>query len=156
LGTTSQRSRSRGSMSRDKPPLEESAPDRGRRGVRHLRAPRMPPVMRTNESSQVQNRPVRELQPCVRSPGANVYQIAQLMPPASDDEPQYRIKSETEGHLRAAKESELTALTASDRATRPSNESDRADGPRQHARERVRSRAVQCHNCRHRSTFPAS
>jgi hypothetical protein len=42
-------------------------------------------------------------------PGAGVYQIAQLMPPAGD-EPQYRIKSETEPHLRAAKESQLTAL----------------------------------------------
>jgi hypothetical protein len=31
------------------------------------------------------------------------------MPPAGD-EPQYRIKSETEPHLRAAKESQLTAL----------------------------------------------
>jgi hypothetical protein len=38
-----------------------------------------------------------------------VYQIAQLMLPA-DDEPQYRIKSETEAHLRSAMESELTAL----------------------------------------------
>jgi hypothetical protein len=38
-----------------------------------------------------------------------VYQIVQLVP-AVDDEPQYRIKSETEDHLRAAKESELTAL----------------------------------------------
>jgi hypothetical protein len=47
--------------------------------------------------------------PRVRSPGAGVYQIAQLMPPA-DDEPQYRIKSETEAHLRSAMESELTAL----------------------------------------------
>ena len=42
-------------------------------------------------------------------PGAGVYQIAQLMPPAGE-EPQYRIKSETEPHLRAAKESQLTAL----------------------------------------------
>jgi hypothetical protein len=42
-------------------------------------------------------------------PGAGVYQIAQLVPPV-DDEPQYRIKSDTESHLRAAKESELTAL----------------------------------------------
>jgi hypothetical protein len=41
---------------------------------------------------------------------AGAYQIAQHMPPAGDDEPQYRIKSETEPHLRAAKESELTAL----------------------------------------------
>jgi hypothetical protein len=41
--------------------------------------------------------------------GAGVYQIAQLMPSAGD-EPQYRIKSETEGHLRSAMESELTAL----------------------------------------------
>jgi hypothetical protein len=48
--------------------------------------------------------------PRVRSPVADVYQIAQLMPPAGNDEPQYRIKSETEGHLRAAKESELLAL----------------------------------------------
>jgi hypothetical protein len=40
-------------------------------------------------------------------PGAGVYQIAQLMPPVSD-EPQYRIKSEGEGHLRAAMESELS------------------------------------------------
>jgi hypothetical protein len=42
-------------------------------------------------------------------PGAGVYQIAQLIPPAGE-EPQYRIKSETEPHLRAAKESQLTAL----------------------------------------------
>jgi hypothetical protein len=41
--------------------------------------------------------------------GAGVYQIAQLMPSAGD-EPQYRIKSETEGRLRSATESELTAL----------------------------------------------
>ena len=41
--------------------------------------------------------------------GAGVYQIAQLMPPAGD-EPQYRIKSESGGHLRAAMESELTDL----------------------------------------------
>ena len=41
--------------------------------------------------------------------GAGVYQIAQLMPPAGD-EPQYRIKSETEGHLRSAMESELSPL----------------------------------------------
>jgi hypothetical protein len=41
--------------------------------------------------------------------GTGVYQIAQLMPPAGD-EPQYRIKSETEGHLRSAMESELTDL----------------------------------------------
>jgi hypothetical protein len=40
---------------------------------------------------------------------AGVYQIAQLMPPAGD-EPQYRIKSESGGHLRAAMESELTDL----------------------------------------------
>jgi hypothetical protein len=55
-----------------------------------------------------------------------VYQIAQLMPPVRaimpiltvkcriiapvSDEPQYRIKSEREGHLRAAMESELSAL----------------------------------------------
>jgi hypothetical protein len=41
--------------------------------------------------------------------GAGVYQIAQLMPPAGDV-PQYRIKSEAEGHLRAAVESELSPL----------------------------------------------
>jgi hypothetical protein len=41
--------------------------------------------------------------------GAGVYQIAQLLP-AAGDEQQYRIKSDTESHLRAAKESELTAL----------------------------------------------
>jgi hypothetical protein len=40
-------------------------------------------------------------------PRAGVYQIVQLMPPVGD-EPQYRIKSEREGHLRAAKESELS------------------------------------------------
>jgi hypothetical protein len=40
---------------------------------------------------------------------AGVYQIAQLMPPAGD-EPQYRIKSQGEGHLRAAVESELSAF----------------------------------------------
>jgi hypothetical protein len=40
---------------------------------------------------------------------AGVYQIAHLMPPAGD-EPQYRIKSETEGHLRSAMESELSAF----------------------------------------------
>ena len=40
---------------------------------------------------------------------AGVYQIAQLMPPAGD-EPQYRIKSETEAHLRSARESELSPL----------------------------------------------
>jgi hypothetical protein len=43
-------------------------------------------------------------------PGRGVYQIAQLMPPAGNEEPQYRIKSQTEPNLRAAKESELTAL----------------------------------------------
>jgi hypothetical protein len=43
-------------------------------------------------------------------PGAGVYQIAQLVPPAVDDEPQYRIKGETESRLRAAKESELSAV----------------------------------------------
>jgi hypothetical protein len=37
------------------------------------------------------------------------YQIAQLMPPLGD-EPQYRIKSEKEGHLRSAMESELSPL----------------------------------------------
>jgi hypothetical protein len=42
-------------------------------------------------------------------PRAGVYQIVQLMPPVGD-EPQYRIKSEKEGHLRAAMESELSAL----------------------------------------------
>jgi hypothetical protein len=41
--------------------------------------------------------------------GTGVYQITQLMPPAGD-EPQYRIKSETEGHLRSAMESELSPL----------------------------------------------
>jgi hypothetical protein len=41
--------------------------------------------------------------------GWGIYQIVQLVPPV-DDEPQYRIKSETESHLRSAKESELTAL----------------------------------------------
>jgi hypothetical protein len=40
---------------------------------------------------------------------AGVYQIAQLMPPVGD-EPQYRIKSEAEGHLRSATESELSPL----------------------------------------------
>jgi hypothetical protein len=40
--------------------------------------------------------------------GAGVYLIVQLMP-AAGDEPQYRIKSETEPRLRSAKESELTA-----------------------------------------------
>jgi hypothetical protein len=42
-------------------------------------------------------------------PGSGVYQIARLVP-ATDGEPQYRIKSETESHLRGAKESELSAL----------------------------------------------
>ena len=42
-------------------------------------------------------------------PGAGVYQIAQLVPPVGD-EPQYRIKSEVEPHLRSAGESELFAL----------------------------------------------
>jgi hypothetical protein len=42
-------------------------------------------------------------------PGAGVYQIAQLVPPAGDV-PQYRIKSEAEGHLRSAIESELSRL----------------------------------------------
>ena len=41
--------------------------------------------------------------------GTGVYQIAQLMAPAGD-EPQYRIKSEAGGRLRAAMESELTDL----------------------------------------------
>jgi hypothetical protein len=41
--------------------------------------------------------------------GAGVYQIAQLMPPVGD-EPQYRIKCEKEGHLRAATESLLSRL----------------------------------------------
>jgi hypothetical protein len=40
---------------------------------------------------------------------AGLYQIAQLMPPV-DDEPQYRIKCEREGQLRAARESELSPL----------------------------------------------
>jgi hypothetical protein len=47
--------------------------------------------------------------PRLKSVGAGVYQIAQLMPPVGD-EPQYRIKSEKEGHLRSAMESELSAL----------------------------------------------
>jgi hypothetical protein len=38
---------------------------------------------------------------------AGAYQIAQLMPPVGD-EPQYRIKSEAESHLRVAQESELS------------------------------------------------
>jgi hypothetical protein len=42
-------------------------------------------------------------------PAAGVYQIAQFMPSASD-EPRYRIRSEMEGHLRAAMESELAGL----------------------------------------------
>ena len=42
------------------------------------------------------------------APGRGVYQIAALMPRTSNDEPQYRIKSETEPNLRSAKESELT------------------------------------------------
>jgi hypothetical protein len=41
--------------------------------------------------------------------GAGVYQIAQLVPTVGD-EPQYRIRSDTEPHLRAAKESELGSL----------------------------------------------
>jgi hypothetical protein len=40
---------------------------------------------------------------------SGAYQITQLMPPAGD-EPQYRIKSEREGHLRSAMESELSPL----------------------------------------------
>jgi hypothetical protein len=40
---------------------------------------------------------------------SGVYQIAQLMPPAGG-EPQYRIKSQAEGHLRSATESELSAF----------------------------------------------
>jgi hypothetical protein len=40
---------------------------------------------------------------------SGVYQIAQLMPPVGD-EPQYRIKSEREDHLRSTMESELSAL----------------------------------------------
>ena len=46
--------------------------------------------------------------------GAGVYQIAQLMPPAGDV-PQYCIKSEAEGHLRAAMESELSGSKRSPR-----------------------------------------
>jgi hypothetical protein len=46
--------------------------------------------------------------PRSNSIGAGQYQIAQLMPPVGD-EPQYRIKSEHEGHLRSAMESELSA-----------------------------------------------
>jgi hypothetical protein len=42
--------------------------------------------------------------PRVKSLGAGVYMIAQLMPPTGD-EPQYRIKSEREAHLRSAMES---------------------------------------------------
>jgi hypothetical protein len=42
--------------------------------------------------------------------GWGIYQIVQLVPPTTDDEPQYRIKGETESHLRSAKESELTAV----------------------------------------------
>ncbi len=38
----------------------------------------------------------------------DVYQIMQLVPPV-DDEPQYRIKSETEPHQRIVKESQLKA-----------------------------------------------
>jgi hypothetical protein len=41
--------------------------------------------------------------------GAGVYQIAQLVPTVGD-EPQYRIRSDTEPHLRSAKESELRSL----------------------------------------------
>jgi hypothetical protein len=48
-------------------------------------------------------------EPRLKSVGAGVYQIAQLMPPAGD-EPRYRIKSETEAHLRSAMESELSPL----------------------------------------------
>lgn len=40
---------------------------------------------------------------------AGVYQVVQLMPPAGG-EPQYRIKSELEGHLRSAMESDLSPL----------------------------------------------
>jgi hypothetical protein len=47
--------------------------------------------------------------PRSNSIGAGLYQIAQLMPLAGD-EPQYRIKSENEGHLRSAMESELSPL----------------------------------------------
>jgi hypothetical protein len=47
--------------------------------------------------------------PRVRSLGPGVYRIAQLMPSA-DDEPQYRIRSETGAHLRYAMESELRVL----------------------------------------------
>jgi hypothetical protein len=48
--------------------------------------------------------------PRLKSLGPGVCQIAQLMPSASD-EPRYRIRSEMEGHLRAAMESELTNLS---------------------------------------------
>jgi hypothetical protein len=41
--------------------------------------------------------------------GWGICRIVQLVPPV-DDDPQYRIKRETESHLRSAKESELTAL----------------------------------------------
>jgi hypothetical protein len=41
--------------------------------------------------------------------GAGVYQIAQLVP-SVDDDPQYRIRSDIEPRLRAAKESELKSL----------------------------------------------
>ena len=47
--------------------------------------------------------------PRVKSLGGGVYRIVQLMSPA-DDEPLYRIKSETEAHLRSAMESELSPL----------------------------------------------
>jgi hypothetical protein len=45
----------------------------------------------------------------VDRPGG-AYQVVQLMPPAGAD-PQYRIKSEAEGHLRAAVESELSPIS---------------------------------------------
>ena len=60
--------------------------------------------------------------------GAGVYQIAQLMPPAGC-EPQYRIKSETEGQLRAAMESELSRTSTAADGCAPPHQCDRADGP---------------------------
>jgi hypothetical protein len=41
--------------------------------------------------------------------GAGVYQIAQLVP-SVDNDPQYHIRNDIEPRLRAAKESELTAI----------------------------------------------
>jgi hypothetical protein len=87
--------------------------------------------------------------PRSNSIGAGLYQIAQLMPPAGD-EPQYRIKSQVEDHLRAALESERRPSTTADMAARrPTDPIEPMDLTNMRANG-VRSLDAQCNQCRHR------